>query len=62
MTPRRIVFERSSIGPRQVSEAELRERFTPERGWRVLTIREGEFLSRVAPVPATLACIEYVGE
>jgi SAM-dependent methyltransferase len=46
--------------PRQVTEAELRERFTPERGWHVLTIRPGEFLSRVAPVPATLACIERV--
>lgn len=44
--------------PRQVSEAELRERFTLERGWRVLSIRAGAFLSRVAPVPATLACVE----
>ena len=47
--------------PRQVTEAELRERFTPEKGWQVLTIRAGEFLSRIAPVPATLACIEHVG-
>lgn len=46
--------------PREVTETELRERFTPERGWRVLTIRSGEFLSQVAPVPATLACIERV--
>jgi SAM-dependent methyltransferase len=46
--------------PRQVTESELRERFTPEKGWRVLTIRAGEFLSRVAPVPAILACIEFV--
>jgi ubiquinone/menaquinone biosynthesis C-methylase UbiE len=46
--------------PRQVTEAELRERFTPERGWQVLTIRTGEFLSRVAPVPAILACMERV--
>jgi hypothetical protein len=47
--------------PRDVTEAELRERFTPERGWRVLTIRAAEFLSRVAsPVPATLACVERV--
>ncbi len=44
--------------PREVSEAEVRSRFTPERGWRILTIRTGEFLSRIAPVPATLACIE----
>jgi ubiquinone/menaquinone biosynthesis C-methylase UbiE len=47
--------------PRQVTEGELRERFTPERGWQVLTIRTGEFLSRVAPVPAVLACMERVG-
>jgi SAM-dependent methyltransferase len=45
--------------PRQVTEAELRQHFTPEKGWRVLTIRVGEFLSRIAPVPATLACVEY---
>jgi len=44
--------------PRKVTEAELRGRFTAERGWRILTIRSGEFLNRVAPVPATLACIE----
>jgi ubiquinone/menaquinone biosynthesis C-methylase UbiE len=47
--------------PRQVTEAELRERFTAEKGWQVLTIRTGEFLSRVAPVPAILACMKYVG-
>ncbi len=45
--------------PRQVTEAELRQHFTPEKGWRVLAIRSGEFLSRMAPVPATLACVEY---
>jgi hypothetical protein len=45
--------------PRQVTDAELRRHFTPEKGWRVLTIRAGEFLSRIAPVPATLACVEY---
>jgi SAM-dependent methyltransferase len=45
--------------PRQITEAELRQRFTLEKGWRILTIRAGEFLSRIAPVPATLACIEY---
>lgn len=47
--------------PREVGEAEVRERFTPAKGWRILTIRPGEFLSRVAPVPATLACVEFVG-
>ncbi len=45
--------------PRQVTEAELRQHFAPEKGWRILTIGVGEFLSRIAPVPATLACVEY---
>lgn len=40
--------------PRQVTEAEVRERFTPEQGWRVLAVSSGEFLSRVAPVPERL--------
>ncbi|WP_263772827.1 class I SAM-dependent methyltransferase [Propionivibrio soli] len=47
--------------PRQVTEAELRDRFTVDQGWRILTVRSGEFLSRVASVPATLACVEYLG-
>lgn len=44
--------------PRAVEEDELRARFASERGWRVREIRPAEFLSRVAPVPATAACIE----
>ncbi len=44
--------------PRQISEAEVRARFTPEKGWRILELRPAEFLSRVASVPATCACIE----
>lgn len=49
--------------PRAVTEAEVRERFVPERGWRVVAVRSGGFLSRVAPdpTPATLACVERVG-
>lgn len=47
--------------PRAVTEAEVRERFVPEQGWRILAVRSGEFMSRVAPVPATLACVERVG-
>ena len=48
--------------PRAVTEAEVRERFVPEQGWRVLAVRSGDFLSRVAPIPtpATLACVERV--
>ncbi len=44
--------------PRQVTEPELREQFPPDKGWQVLTIREAEFRSTVAPLPAILACIE----
>jgi SAM-dependent methyltransferase len=44
--------------PRQVSEDELRARFTAEKGWRIHELRSAEFLSRVAPVPAISACIE----
>lgn len=44
--------------PRQVTEDELRKRFTEQEGWRILEVRQGEFLNRVAPVPGILACIE----
>jgi SAM-dependent methyltransferase len=44
--------------PRAVSQAELRARFTPERGWRMLALREALFQNRVAATPATCACIE----
>jgi ubiquinone/menaquinone biosynthesis C-methylase UbiE len=46
--------------PLKVSEEELRERFTPEAGWRILDVRDGQFLSRIAPVPAIAACIERI--
>ena len=46
--------------PRAITEDEVRRRFTPLDGWRILCVRSGEFLSRVAPVPATLACVERV--
>jgi ubiquinone/menaquinone biosynthesis C-methylase UbiE len=44
--------------PRAVPEAELRERFSAERGWRILELRDAEFQSRIAPVPAVVACFE----
>jgi SAM-dependent methyltransferase len=44
--------------PRQVTQDELRARFTPERGWEIRELRSAEFLSRIAPVPAIGACIE----
>jgi SAM-dependent methyltransferase len=53
-----IEFPLASM-PRQITGDELRERFTPERGWQIKEIGSVEFLSRVAPpVPATCACIE----
>jgi hypothetical protein len=49
----------NSNAPRQVSLEEIQTSFTPEKGWRILTLRAAEFLNRVAlPVPATSACIE----
>lgn len=45
--------------PRKISAEEVRARFTPEAGWRIIDLRVAEFLSRVAPpVPAIAACIE----
>ncbi|NTU81776.1 MAG: methyltransferase domain-containing protein [Chloroflexales bacterium] len=44
--------------PRAVSEQELRARFTDERGWRILVLREALFQNRVAATPAICACIE----
>lgn len=44
--------------PRKVTEDELRARFTPDKGWRILELRAAEFHSRIAPVPAISACIE----
>lgn len=46
--------------PLKVEEDELRARFTVEKGWRILTIRPAQFLSRIAPVPAVAACIERI--
>jgi SAM-dependent methyltransferase len=44
--------------PREVSDDELRARFTAEKGWRFVASRPAEFQSRMAPVPAIAACIE----
>jgi 2-polyprenyl-3-methyl-5-hydroxy-6-metoxy-1,4-benzoquinol methylase len=46
--------------PRAVVEEEIIERFAPARGWRILTLRTEQFLSRFAPVAATVACVERV--
>jgi cyclopropane fatty-acyl-phospholipid synthase-like methyltransferase len=55
-----VTFDIPNV-PREVTETELRTQFSRERGWQALTIRTGEFLSTIAPVPAILACVEYVG-
>ncbi len=46
--------------PREVTEEEIRTRFTAEAGWVIRACRAAEFQSRVAPVPATCACVERV--
>ena len=47
--------------PLEVTEDEVRARFTPAGGWRVRACRPATFLSRVAPpVAATRACIERI--
>ncbi len=44
--------------PRAMSEEDVRSLFGEEKGWQVLACRPAELLSRIAPVPATAACIE----
>ncbi len=45
--------------PREVTEQELRARFIPEKGWKILDLGPAEFLSRVAPpLAAVRACVE----
>jgi SAM-dependent methyltransferase len=44
--------------PRAVSPEELRARFSHERGWRILALREAWFQNRVAATPAICACVE----
>lgn len=48
--------------PLKVTEDELRARFTPADGWRILALRPAQFESRYAPVPALAACIERSAE
>jgi SAM-dependent methyltransferase len=47
--------------PLEVTEDELRARFTAGAGWRIAAIRPARFLSRFAPVPSLAACIERAG-
>jgi len=48
--------------PSAVEEAEVRRRFAPSAGWRLLHCGPATFESRVAPpVPAVAACVERAG-
>lgn len=45
--------------PRAITRDEIEARFRANSGWRVLTVRDAEFLNRVAqPTAAIAACIE----
>ncbi len=45
--------------PRAITRDEVHERFNSESGWRVLDVRDAEFLNRVAqPTAAIAACVE----
>ena len=46
--------------PRGITIEEIHDRFDATHGWRVLECHSAEFLSRIAPVPATCACIERI--
>ena len=46
--------------PREVTEDEIRARFSTSKGWDLKVCRATEFQSRVALVPAIAACIERV--
>ena len=45
--------------PRAVTREEIETRFQADSGWRVLALRDAEFLNRVAqPTAAIVACVE----
>ena len=45
--------------PRAITRDEIHARFNEESGWRVLDVRDAEFLNRVAqPTAAIAACVE----
>ena len=48
-------------GPLAIDANEVATLFSAERGWRLVTCGPAEFVSRIAPVPATLACAERAG-
>lgn len=44
--------------PRGLTDDELLTFFAPERGWKMLALRQAEFVSRVASTPAVAGCFE----
>lgn len=45
--------------PRAITRDEIETRFNADSGWRVLAVRDAEFLNRVAqPTAAIVACVE----
>lgn len=49
--------------PRAITEDEIRARFNPDAGWRVVELRPAVFHNRVAqPTPAIVACIERLAD
>jgi cyclopropane fatty-acyl-phospholipid synthase-like methyltransferase len=51
--------------PKQVTQLEIKQRFTKSGGWRILELRSAEFLTALPSprdkIPATLACVEKIG-
>lgn len=53
-----IEFPMANV-PRAITRSELEQRFNEQTGWKILAIREVDFLNRVAqPTAAIAACIE----
>lgn len=43
--------------PRAIAEETIRFLFEDDK-WKILSLKEGEFINKVSPVPAVVACIE----
>lgn len=49
--------------PRAIRAEEFQTYFTPDKGWKTLTIETAEFLSNVAPpIPAVAGCFEKLAD
>jgi SAM-dependent methyltransferase len=51
--------------PKQVTQAEIKQRFTQSKGWNILELQSAEFLTALPSprdkIPAILACVEKMG-